>query len=607
MANKSTSTFDMWTRPNTEAQEAFYSKHGHKRSKYIFAAKLMQLVWLLVATLGAHSILTWLTSTIDIVDQMAEGGNILLWGVAFTLSVALHSLLAPVLETFFQDKLDDDPNTDSTVWMPLMISLLLIGFGFFGTQAFLQGYIPPAELADRQSISTEAKSEMSAARADYDAAVATIQSTFSQKKKSKSAAYDKRIASWWKRTIISDKDKAFVNKNVAALRAKKATALDAIAADEATALSDALAAFNAEKQALRTDKNAAITRADQNDATEKHRVATEKMQAFNFAWLIDVILAICFWFFTYAQIRISVKSGIIRVRQFSVLDAHGGFFHKLYNYVIVDAWKRASHNVLTTAHDKLAVRTLKDFDGHSIETETHAPIARISPPEPTPDPKPSTQEDFSAEQLRNIKLFVKAWDKYYHSDNSDDIIEAHRIRKELAQDDIEIRFAKNGRRITPHKVTGCDINKSVAKHPYPASLPAQERAQAPTPSTMDVTEKAEAAPTKPETTTEVAELPDFVRIEGDMFVFQHDETAIKLEKDHIGRVVGVKYRKSGLENKWAVYGEPTVRGFVKQYQTRLKTNTSQANLNGFKKWNWIHQQFISDNPTDGEAHKVITL
>ena len=183
----------VWTQPQTDDQRRYYSKHAAEKRVFGWITTLLQTAHGAIAFAAWTAIYLWVFKNIPFMLPTAPflaGGTL----------VALHILFRTTWQTYWYDKLDNDPNTDSPVWVPLAIIVLLLGAEVQGASKYLEAQVAPVaekttEQTDKEHATTVASIEQA-----YSNDVAAITDLY----KAKLAPIDRRIYSLRSRSTDTD-------------------------------------------------------------------------------------------------------------------------------------------------------------------------------------------------------------------------------------------------------------------------------------------------------------------------------------------------------------------------------------------------------------------
>ena len=114
---KSNST-TVWSQPSTEEQVRYFSKHAPKLRAYGVIQTIMQAAHTALAFASWLMVFSWALQNTEWIwlAPIMSGGAL----------ITLHYLFRVTWSTFWYDRLDDDPNTDSSVFIPVAIIALLL-------------------------------------------------------------------------------------------------------------------------------------------------------------------------------------------------------------------------------------------------------------------------------------------------------------------------------------------------------------------------------------------------------------------------------------------------------------------------------------------------
>lgn len=456
-------TQTVYSKPSKQSQLSYYSKHGAKKQSYRLARFIVQAVWFIVAFVGLTNILR---SSLSDLPQLSHFVPI----VSALLVFFLHNLLSSTASTYFYDKLDDDPDTDSSPIIPIFIALSLIAMDYYGAKKVLSSMIKPIEYADRDKIDSRHNTTLNTLASDFEKEKTEIKKIYAQKRSAASAPFQREINRLNKVQVISDNDSRWVLSRKKIQEAKMDAALYRIQEAEAVALEKAIESNRENKATIKKSVDAAVDAANTKDGREISRFDTKNMEAKSFSYVISITLAILWGMFLYAEIRINCKSGILPQRAYTNLDAHGGFIEKLFRYVVLDVWQRASHNVLVTLHNKMAVRNLRDFDGHYFEADSQS--AHISPTISKKifrivDAEPIKEAiDKSDDSFTHMVLLNEIWT----GSSKDRDVAVFDKRHELFQKGFETKLSETSNMWTVRKSRGLTFEEMMRQFPTPPHL-----------------------------------------------------------------------------------------------------------------------------------------
>jgi len=387
-AEKSTT---MWTQPSTDGQRRYFSKHSPKRRAYGVIQTMFQ---------GGHAALA-LAAWATIYYWALERWAFLLPAVPFlalaTLTM-LHWLLRVTWSTFWYDRLDDDPNTDSSVFLPILIIALLLLTEWKGAQQYMLGQVKPPTIAATTGVDSSYNTTTTHFLQEYQQEVAQITSAFDAKISAAAAPYNATIRSLQATGARDDAERRYIAQKVRQQEAQRAKATTSAEQGKADALAQALSAYQARKGTEAQRRDAKVLQIDQAN----HRAVTDHQTEIDsvggYAWILSIIILGLILGLGYARVRINVKSGILPLRNYTVLDAHGSVPERLHT-AISDAANRRSLQLAVFVHRLLSPRkAITSFDGtvvaqpgtyntpHGFYTNHAQASAAHTPPPPAPEP-----------------------------------------------------------------------------------------------------------------------------------------------------------------------------------------------------------------------------
>ena len=158
----------VWTQPATDEQRSYYSKHAAEKRVFGWITTLLQTAHGAVAFAAWTAIYLWVFKNIPFLLPTAPflaGGTL----------IALHILFRTTWQTYWYDRLDDDPNTDSPIWVHIAIIILLLGAEIQGARQYLAGQVAPIERHNTDDIDGAYRTEAASIEQAYrnDAAAIT--------------------------------------------------------------------------------------------------------------------------------------------------------------------------------------------------------------------------------------------------------------------------------------------------------------------------------------------------------------------------------------------------------------------------------------------------
>jgi len=262
--------------------------------------------------------------------------------------------------------MDDDDQTDSSIAIPLLIIALLLYSEAQGVRIFLQNQVKPIVEKNTDPVDNRHRDQVDGINKQYDAQVKSIKSVFKQKSDAAALPYNNRINALRKRRVDSPDERKYIYNQISSQEQQRSVALAPIAAEKAAALQAALQQHDkdiAEENTIKTRNISSIT---DHNTQEQTRYTSEISEAGSFAWIISAVILLLISLLGYVRVRINVKSGIIPLRNFTVLDAHGSLVERMQT-AIGDALNRQGLRLSVALHRLLSPnKALESFDGTVI-------------------------------------------------------------------------------------------------------------------------------------------------------------------------------------------------------------------------------------------------
>jgi len=379
----------MWSQPSTDAQRKYYSKHAPKRRVYGVIMTVLQ------GTHGALAFSAWSAVFVWALGKFAGDVPMLITTLALGSLLAFHILFRVTWETFWYDRLDDDPNTDSSIFIPLVLFLLLLFIEQRGTALFLQGQIESPVAVDTHPIESEHSTTLASIEQGYNNEKSEIIATFKARESAATIKYDRAIAAERRRLNSAETpaDRRAINGRIASLNAQRDNALAPILAQKADALQRALDNYTSRRNAETARRDQSVAGITSTNQAEMMRYQTEMSSVHGYAWILSLSLLLLISALGYARVRINVKSGIIPLRNYTVLDAHGSTIERI-GTAFGDAFNRRSQQFAVWLHRTLSPNDpITSFDGTVVARPgTYNTPDGFLQPNPDPHPPVTDQE-----------------------------------------------------------------------------------------------------------------------------------------------------------------------------------------------------------------------
>ncbi|MBL7780655.1 MAG: hypothetical protein JNM22_05510 [Saprospiraceae bacterium] len=624
----------VWSQPKTDEQHRYYSKHAAERRMYGIVATLLQIVHAFLAFAAWDAIFTWVFQKFPTLSFMPPV-------LAILALVLLHSTFRTNWETYWYDKLDDDPNTDTPLSLSVLIICCLLAAEVIGVQQFLEGQVKPAVAQATDQVDAAHATTISTYDQSWEKQKREIETVYKQKKAAASLRFDNKIRSLTEKVSDSPAERAEKKRQVASLRAQRDQALQPILDAEAAAMEKALAMHTDGKNFEIQRRTNLVQQIDQSNAAENNRYTSELKGTWTWSWLTSVLLLLLIASLSYRVVRINVKSGILPLRNYTVLDAHGSLPERIWT-AISDAINRRGLQLAVWLHRTLSPRqAITTFDGTVVARpgEYNTPAGFIPPKvdndqalrdkvaakittaittgqldakdvtdqllqkelelaqqhngsyknlpiggEKKPEPAPASAP---LEQVHPTPSALPSEEVPYHERLSD---WKRRVQNMLRQHDDDYRAGRyaeakaiNASFSQPHNpivVEGNRLNLEWAIIDGVFQVRRRDR-QHWTPLEKLSTALLHA-PAYPDTAQKDDHLfkqnPDLFKQDFEPFL------------DESGKVIGVKYRKG--DGEWTTYDINTVRGQQRIYERRAKEEApSEAVKQGLAKWNYAISLF----------------
>lgn len=595
----------MYTVPTTPEEQRYFSKHSIKRKVYGIAQFILQNAHIALA-LGA-----WTAIYLHALRSFPTIQWLVIPLALLSLGV-LHLVYKTTSDAYFYDRLDNDPNTDSSPVIPLVILIILLVTEQHGASMLFKNAVQKADSKDDSHIVASTSAEVAEQKKLYSETVAEINAKYAPLLSAKSAKYDAEIAAWSRKATISDNDVAFKNRNVAQWKSKRADALAQLESAKAAEIAKAGDIKTANIQKITERKDHAITSVLAHNDKEQQRYSIETDQAGSMAWLVSSVLIILISALGYARVRINVKSGILPIRTFTELDQHGGLF-ELISLAIGDAFKRRATQYTTALHRKLSpsepittidgtvITTPGDYNnvlGQSVSSSQNSSVANVPPVNKVEIAENDEIELRAAEDL--LRYYVAIFNTAKNADEeSETWVKIYDLRSKYCADGI-ISYVSNHTVVCVREIM--NFSDMIKRYPFPPKTK--------TPEKEDITTLVAHTPPQPEydvvyNAAPSAKLPNgFEYQPNGVVLFKQDMSLFKQQIDEHGRVIGLQYK--GPKSDWTAIGYSQVKAYHTQAIKRSNETVSDAVSAALDKWEWAISIFEKNEAIQSDNIKPIT-
>ena len=236
---------------------------------------------------------------------------------------------------------------------------------------------------------------------EYQQEVAQIQAAWDAKIRATAAPYNGEMANLKARGARDDAERRYIATKIRQAEAQRTKATATAEQGKADALAKALADYQARKGTEAQRRDAKVLQIDQANQRAVTDHQSEVDSVGGYAWILSIIILGLILGLGYARVRINVKSGILPLRNYTVLDAHGSVPERLHT-AISDAANRRSLQLAVFVHRLLSPRkAITSFDGtvvaqpgtyntpHGFFNTPSTATAAHTPPPPAPEPAQS--------------------------------------------------------------------------------------------------------------------------------------------------------------------------------------------------------------------------
>lgn len=339
--------------------------------------------------------------------------------LAGIMLAAMHALFGVTWSTYWYDKLDDDPNTDSSLALPILLIVALLAAEIYGSAQFFKGLVKPPEEKNIALVEENHRDASAALQQEYKATKAEIVALFEERARATTLPFENKIQALQRRRVDSEATRKYIAAQIAGIKRQRDQALEPVARDKAAKLAAALDDYNARSRSIYTTSETQRGTLLTHNADEQARYQTERRNAGSLAWIISVLLISLIAGLGYVIVRINVKSGILPIRNFTALDAHGSVLERL-GTAFGDAFNRRTLQVAVYFHRLLSPKDpLESFDGTVVAKPSNYNTPALPQPAKTGVAKLTGSDalDAHGKVMSKVRLIQKDYPDYFPSDD----------------------------------------------------------------------------------------------------------------------------------------------------------------------------------------------
>ena len=356
MAHQTTTT--VWSQPQTAEQKNYFSRMAGFRRTLTWVTLIFIGICIALDLSGAFAL------SAETIGRVISNEWIIK-GVPVALLAGLHIVAKKALETHFYYKWDNDPQTNLHPAFFVLPYLVIVAIGIFGSITLFQGFVAPVQAKDNTAADQRLAERKSGADNAYNASKTSLEETYKSKVNAANSSANAAIAAQNKRRQKTAADRAVVAREIRKIEAKRQENLAAAEAYKAQQL-----------EAYETTRNSAYAKADEDhqyettgikthNEKETNRFEAETADSKRFAYAINFVFLILTIMLIVQKVRIDTKSGIFPIRQYTELDAHGGWISQAQT-VFSDIFNLRMTQMLSAIHKVGAPKEVRTYNGQVL-------------------------------------------------------------------------------------------------------------------------------------------------------------------------------------------------------------------------------------------------
>ena len=353
MAHQTTTT--VWSQPATTEQKNYFSRMAGFRRTLTWVTVIFIGICIALDLSGAFALSAETIGRVTAVEWIVKG-------VPIALLTGLHIVAKKALETHFYYKWDADPQTNLHPVFFVLPYTVIIGIGIYGSITLFKGFVAPVAAQNSTTADTRLSSRKSSADNTYDNSKKSLEETYKSKINAANQAANAAVAAQQKRRQQTPADRAVIAREIRKIEVGRQEKLAAAEVYKADGLQKHEAARNDAYAQADEDHHYETTGIKQHNEKENTRFEAETADSKKFAYAINLVFLILTIMLIIQKVRIDTKSGIFPIRQYTELDAHGGWISQAQT-VFSDIFNLRMTQMLSAIHKVGAPKEVKTYDG----------------------------------------------------------------------------------------------------------------------------------------------------------------------------------------------------------------------------------------------------
>ena len=353
MVHQTTTT--VWSQPTSTAQKNYFSRMAGFRRTLTWVTVIFIGICIALDLSGAFALSAETIGRVTGIEWIIKG-------VPIALLTGLHIVAKKALETHFYYKWDTDPQTNLHPAFFVLPYAVIVGIGIYGSVTLFKGFVAPVTAKDNTAADMRMSQLKNAADAEYDRSKASLEETYTTKVNAANREANAAIASQQKHRQKTAGDRAVIAREIRKIEAARGEQLAKAENYKAQQLEVYENGRRTAQEKADQDHQYETTGIKQHNEKESTRFESETASSKRFAYIINLVFLILTIMLIIQKVRIDTKSGIFPIRQYTELDAHGGWISQAQT-VFSDIFNLRMTQMLSAIHKVGAPKEVKTYDG----------------------------------------------------------------------------------------------------------------------------------------------------------------------------------------------------------------------------------------------------
>ena len=354
----------LYSKPTSHAQEKFYARFAGVMTAHTVARRFVQyLIWFPLSSVAL---------AVLVQQTVAKFFEPPFWTIFILCSIDvffLHKLMSSGYKAHLFNKWDDDPDTNSSLWLYVGIGILLALLEWKTTANFFQANIEAPTLAKVEDVDAKRINRENQIKEEYLLSKSQIEENAAKQEELAAPSTFAEIRKLQETQPKTRADREYIKNRLATLDKQLAAypTIRDIRKETSRRLDEAIVKQQRALNQLGKNYEGEVNDVAILNSSAQADYEASMNSANRYAGVVSVVSLFVFLVCAWWEVRIKTKSGIFPIRQFTDLKAHGDVFEK-GALAMSDVLARWFHQLFYSIHKSGSETAgqLRGFDGEVL-------------------------------------------------------------------------------------------------------------------------------------------------------------------------------------------------------------------------------------------------